>query len=484
LKDREFKTHGHRLCKNIFIRSFKKFPKLGIKDLLQNQGDEKMKRGGRVLLLLLGVVFLSLRPVYAQQEQKPAQPQQAPSQQEQKPAEPAEKPLGPGWLSLDCCIGPLDNALANGKSSIERTLGINISGFLDAGYNWASSHPKKNRALGLGADISGRYFDKDYNRVEFNDFNITIDKPEKDWGVGFHLSGDFGRTAELLREATFWGRTLHKEPSAELREAFLTTTIPVGEGISVKGGLFVTPLGMEIIPAPGAYNDNISRSFLFNLGVPLRHLGTLFSYPIYKKDKDTTVATASAGVITGWDDPRDNNHTPSFLGGVTVTPSDTFTFTSNFTIGEEPVAAAPPSARNTARFAISNVWTIKPIDPLGLSLEYTWGHQGKASLGGTRAATWQGVAGIASYSWTDRFTTALRGEFFNDRDGFRTGGSANHAKVNLAEGTLTAAYKFTKMLLGRAEVRHDVSDEAVYRVGSTNFDRHQTTLALQLIYTY
>jgi hypothetical protein len=443
-----------------------------------------MKRGRVALSWFLSFVFLSLGTAYAQQEQKPAQPQLPPPQQEQKASEPAEKPLGPGWLSLDCCVGVLDNAIANGKSSVEKALGISISGFLDAGYNWASSHPKKNRAAGLGADISGRYFDKDYNRVELNDFNITIDKPEKDWGVGFHLSGDFGRTAELLREATFWGPNLHKEPSAELREAFLTTTIPVGEGIGVKAGLFVTLLGMEIIPAPNAYNDNISRSFMFNLAIPFRHLGTLFSYPIYKKDKDTTIATASAGIITGWDNPRDNNHTPSFLGGVTVTPSDTFTFTSNFTAGEEPVTLSPPSARNTARFVISNVWTIKPIDPLGLSLEYTWGHQNKASLGGTRDATWQGVAAIASYSWTNRFTTALRGEFFNDRDGARIGGSANHAKVNVAEGTLTAAYRFTKMLLGRAEVRHDVSDEAVYRVGSTNFDRSQTTLALQLIYTY
>jgi hypothetical protein len=442
--------------------------------LLFEQEVPKMKRGRVALLWLLSIIILSLGPVYAQQEQKPAQP-------EQKPAEPAEKPFAPGWLSLDCCVGVLDKAIANGKSSVEKALGIGISGFLDASYTWATSHPKNP------ANISGRYFDKDYNKVEFNDFNITIDKPEKDWGVGFHISGDFGRSAELLREATLWGKTFHHEPSAELREAFLTTTIPVGEGIGVKGGLFVTPLGTEIIPAPGAYNDNISRSFLFNFAIPLRHLGALFSYPLYKKDKDTTIATASAGIITGWDDPRDNNHTPSFLGGVTVTPSDTFAFTTNLTAGEEPTGTGPNPSKNTARFVISNVWTIKPIEPLGLSLEYTWGHQNKGSLGGTRDATWQGVAGIASYSWTDRFTTALRGEFFSDRDGARIAAVCSvctRANNKVAEGTLTAAYKFTKMFLGRAEVRHDVANHAVYRVGSANADRDQTTLALQLIYTY
>jgi hypothetical protein len=430
-----------------------------------------MKRGSVGLLWLLGIMLLALRPAYAQQEQKPAQA-------EQKPAEPAEKPLGPGWLSLDCCVGLLDNAIANGKGAVEKALGISIAGYIDAGYNWASSHPHHP------SHISGRYFDMDYNSVVFNDFHILIDKPEKDWGVGFHISGDFGRTGQLLRQATFWGPKLHKEPSAELREAFVTTTIPVGEGIGVKGGLFVTLLGTEIIPAPNAYNDNISRSFMFNLAIPFRHAGVLFSYPIYKKDKDTTIVTATGGVVTGWDDPRDNNHTPSFLGGVTVTPNDTFTFTSNLTAGEEPVTVLP-GAKSTARFVISNVWTIKPIVPLGLSLEYTWGHQADASLGQTRGASWQGVAGIASYSWTDRMTTALRAEWFNDRDGARIGGASNGvANVRVAELTLTGAYKFTKMLIGRAEVRHDWSDQPVYRVDTTNFDRNQTTLALQLLYTF
>ena len=58
--------------------------------------------------------------------------------------------------------------------------------------------------------ISGRYFYGDQNKVNWNDFHIVLDKPEKDWGVGFHVSGDFGRTGELLREATLWSVNLAK----------------------------------------------------------------------------------------------------------------------------------------------------------------------------------------------------------------------------------------------------------------------------------
>ncbi|HEX2225983.1 MAG TPA: outer membrane beta-barrel protein, partial [Candidatus Binatia bacterium] len=181
------------------------------------------------------------------------------------------KPLPPGWLSLDGSVGLIDRAIADGKGSLESALGVAIAGFLDTGYTWSSNHPRSP------ANISGRYFDKDYDKIVFNNFHLMLDKPEKDWGVGFRISGDFGRSGELLREATLWGSRLQDEPSAELREAYLTTTIPFGAGIGVKGGLFVTPLGTEILNAPGAYNENISRSFAFNFGVPLRHLGMLFS---------------------------------------------------------------------------------------------------------------------------------------------------------------------------------------------------------------
>ena len=304
-----------------------------------------MKKG---LVRLLLVLASFAAPVMTVQAAEPAAA-------EQKPAEPADKPLAPGWLSLDCCVGVLDGAISDGKGAIEKALGISISGYLDAGWQLSTNHPINPKV------ISGRYFDQDQNKVVFNDFNLTLDKPEKDWGVGFHLSGDFGRTAELLREATLWGKVFHREPSAELREAFVSTTIPLGEGIGIKGGLFVTPLGTEIIPNPGAFNDNISRSFLFNYAIPLRHLGVMFSYPIHK------MVGLSAGVVTGWDNPRDNNHTPSFLGGVTLTPNDQITIASNIIAGEEPTAT-----KNTARMAWSTVGTFKPIDPLALSLEFTY----------------------------------------------------------------------------------------------------------------
>jgi hypothetical protein len=380
-----------------------------------------------------------------------------------------EKPLAPGWLSLDGSVGIIDKNVAAGKSALQDPLGINISGFFDTSYTWSSNHPKSP------ANISGRYFDKDHNKIVFNNFNLTLEKPEKDWGVGLKVVGDFGRTGELLREATYWGganrfpAALRDESSAELREAFLTFTIPIGEGVAVKGGKFVSPLGTEILPAPGAYNDNISRSFLFNFGVPLTHTGALLSYPVHK------IFGVSAGVVTGWDDPHDNNRQPSVLAGFTFTPVDMFALASNLIYGPEQWHNS-----GNKRFTWSNVATLKPMDPLTIYLEYTYGREENITPS-LRNGTWQGWAMIGSYNWTERFNTAFRGEVFKDSDGVRTGVLSD---VTAGEITLTSSYKFTKMLIGRAEVRQDWADKSVFQKGAAGSDKNQTTIAVQIIYTF
>jgi len=380
------------------------------------------------------------------------------------------KGLGPGWFSLDSSVGLLDRSIQDGKGAIEKPLGISISGFLDTSYTYSSNRPGR----AVAHDISGRYFDQDHNDIVFNYFNLTLEKPEKDWGVGFKVVGDFGRSGELLREATLWGRRLQDEPSAELREAFITFTIPLGAGLQVKGGKFVTLMGTEILLAPGAYNPNISRSFLFNFAIPFTHTGALLSYPALPS------LTVMAGPVTGWDNPHDNNNSPSLHGGLTFTPAEVFALTTSIMYG--------PEQRNNSghkRFTWSNVATIKPMDPLTFYLEYTYGHEEKVTAS-LRNATWQGFAAIASYDWTDRFNTAFRGEVFNDRDGARLGGDipGTHRNVTVSEVTLTGSYKFTKMLLGRVELRQDWADRRFYQKRNTGSDKDQTTFALQAIYAF
>jgi hypothetical protein len=70
---------------------------------------------------------------------------------------------------------------------------------------------------------------------------------------------------------------------------------------------------------------------------------------------------------------------------------------------------------------------------------------------------------------------------FKDSDGVRTGVGRD---LTLGEITFTGSYKFTKMLIGRAEVRQDWADRSVIAKGATSADKNQTTLGLQMIYQY
>jgi len=128
------------------------------------------------------------------------------------------------------------------------------------------------------------------------------------------------------------------------------------------------------------------------------------------------------------------------------------------------------------------------MDPLTVLLEYTFGTEHQASTPtGLRNAQWYAFAAVGSWAWTDRFSTAVRTELFLDQGASRTQGFAASTpvhNVSLGEVTLAGTYKFTKMLLGRAELRQDWANRPVYKKGANGADSNQTTLAVQLLYQY
>jgi hypothetical protein len=79
------------------------------------------------------------------------------------------------------------------------------------------------------------------------------------------------------------------------------------------------------------------------------------------------------------------------------------------------------------------------------------------------------------------------GEVFFDSQAARTGGLAATSpqhNFTLGEVTLTGSYKFTKMLLGRAEIRQDFANHGVYQKGKSSADSNQTTIGMQVLYAF
>jgi len=105
-----------------------------------------------------------------------------------------------------------------------------------------------------------------------------------------------------------------------LQQAYLTAILPVGSGLTVDVGKFVTHMGYEVIESKD--NWNYSRSFMFAYAIPYYHTGARASY--------TFSSTFSAAVhfVNGWNSYIDNNRSTSLglMLNYAVTPSTDIIF--------------------------------------------------------------------------------------------------------------------------------------------------------------
>lgn len=121
--------------------------------------------------------------------------------------------------------------------------------------------------------------------------------------------------------------------------------------------------------------------------------------------------------------------------------------------------------------------TYKFSDRLTGMLNADFGQEENADPeGGT--ARWGGIAGYLKYDFTERFSLALRSEFFRDEDGVRTG-----TRQSLVGNTLTAQYKFREDLWGRLEYRNDLSSKDSFARGN-GFSGSQNTIAASVLFTF
>jgi maltoporin len=191
--------------------------------------------------------------------------------------------------------------------------------------------------------------------------------------------------------------------------------------------------------------------------------------------KFSDAITGSLYVVNGWDVATDNNKGKTFGVGLTLAPMDALQLNFNFMYG-------PEQANNTSnnRFLFDWVVTFKAMKNLTFMANVDYGNEAKDPLNSGRDSEWYGVAGYVKYDFTDSFSMAVRGEYFNDKDGVRTG-----IAQELKEITLTADFKIAKNLLVRPEYRHDWSDKNAFDSKHNLLDsKSQDTIALGVMYTW
>ncbi len=339
-------------------------------------------------------------------------------------------------------VAAVESDLAQTRSDLQKNLGVSIHGLVDASYEHNFNQP-------IHETNNLRSFDAN-DGFQLTQGNLHI---EKDGAVGFVTDINVGQVAESVNSSTHFSNSPNDGFSGrwiDPTQYYLTWTAPIGSGLNIAAGRFVTLLGEEVIPTYTNQNYNETRDLIFGLGIPFTHTGVRASYTFNE------YFSATGGINNGWDSPASfNNGGPNYEGEIVVSNKDkSLTFVLNGIYGPNQLGHS-----NSNRGAIDPIVTIKPsfLPNTTFVTEYLYGSETGHVTNG-HSATWQGLAQYLVYDW-NAWEFATRGEFFDDEDGSRTG-----AHQTLWDITQTLTYKVPDVtgLMVRAEYRHDNSNQHVF----------------------
>jgi len=341
---------------------------------------------------------------------------------------------------------------------------VTVNGFLAASYSYNTNRP-------LSGTNQLRVFDFDDQTFKVDVAELVVQKAiAKPGEVGFRVDAVAGSSIPRVSAASglFRDPATGKAQDFDLQQAFVSWIVPVGSGLRLDFGKFVTSMGYEVIEGYDGYNDNASRSILFGYAEAATHTGLKATYAFSDK------VSAMFHVVNGWDNARDNNTAKTLGMALTVTPSSAFSLTANYMIGPEQTGN-----NSNNRSLLDLIATVKPSDTVTLGANVDLGsEEGLTTTGGT--ARWWGAAGYLRLGLSSSFALCLRGEYFDDRDGTRTG-----VAQKLKEVTLTPEYKVSPHLVLRGDLRVDVSDQAVYEDASGALTKkRQPTVSLNVLYLF
>jgi hypothetical protein len=298
--------------------------------------------------------------------------------------------------------------------------------------------------------------------------------------VGYHVSLGFGQAMNLVNSTEVGPGAVPGSSTSNfdqyLKEGYLEYMAPIGKGLQINVGKFVTPAGAEVIESKD--NWNYSRSLLFSWAIPYFHFGVNAKYVFSPK------FAVTGYLVNGWNNSIDTNTGKTAGFSAAWTPNAKFSITETYLGGPEHL-----NFNGAFRNLSDTVITYNPTAKLSLMANYDYGHDHLVSseftgippfVVGPRAV-WSGLAGYVKYAPNDKYAFSLRGEYFDDNQGFSTGTSQE-----LSEFTATFQRTIAKSIISRLEFRRDMSDSAVFPRG--NFGdpnvKTQNTVTLGVIYAF
>lgn len=349
------------------------------------------------------------------------------------------------------------------KVSLAGLLGpTTLSGFVDVFYGYNSNQPASHLNAFHNFDINS-------SEIGLNMMELVADKGvSSDSRVGYHIALGFGQAMNQVNGGDFGPGGTEPNFAQNLKEAYLEYMAPIGKGLQINVGKFVTPAGAEVIETKD--NWNYTRGILFAWAIPYTHTGISAKYAFNSK------VALTGYLVNGWNNSSETNPVNGNSGKTTgfslaITPSSKFGIIENYLVGPEAF-----SDNTNYRHLSDTVITFNPTAKLSLMANYDYGHDRPGGV----PVWWSGIAGFIKYAPSDKWYIATRGEWFKDHDGFSTG-----TPQTLSSFTLTFQRMLAGKLMSRLEYRRDMSDQDTfpYRDFAAGID-HQNTVTLGLIYAF
>ena len=331
---------------------------------------------------------------------------------------------------------------------------VELSGFVDTYYSYNFNTPgTRQTAL--------RNFDAQHNSFNLSLAEVSLEKrPTAESRGGFHIDLDYGPTAATVHSAEPGGTPVFQN----IGQAYLSYLAPVGTGLQVDVGEFLTPIANKVEVIKTTNDWNYSRSWLFSVGIPYYHAGLRANYAF----SDRIAVTGY--LVNGWNNAVDNNTGKTVALQATLKPLAALTVAESYMGG-------PEQQNNNSDWR--HVWDTQVIYTArpGISVAGVY-DLGQDTLAGA-TVRWQSVAGYLRYQPNAWFALSPRFEYYNDRDGFTTG-----AAQKLKDLTITGELKHKDGVVLRVEYRHDVSDVPFFLKNATQQIDHQDTFTVGLVYAF
>ncbi|MFI5316770.1 MAG: outer membrane beta-barrel protein, partial [Myxococcota bacterium] len=362
---------------------------------------------------------------------------------------------------------------------------VQINGFVSASYQYQFNNPDNP----LFSNTTNQ-FNVDHNTFALDAAKIEFYRPATNPGdAGFQLDLTYGANALILGGT----RGLYSTTTMA-NEGFYIQDMNVQynwDDVLLKFGQWETLMGYEVIDS--IQNKNVTHGLLFTYAIPLVHTGLQASGKIGGNDSAWGWAGA---VVNGWNNSTDTNDNKGLMGQLNYSAGAVATAFNMYYGADGNTGFAGGTSIKTPSTAPAIVldWngTFTANDKLLFWSNIDWGIQKNVlyatgpNAGQNIDAVWYGIALGTQWTFDEKTTLALRGEFLKDAAGYRILTGDNTSAYSL---TSTLGYKLTSNLLARAEFRYDgLSTDGVgdhfYPSGRNNLSKKDYQSIMNISYIF